>query len=475
MSKNKSKDKLSSAGRINRRQQNLVESEGTKPWWQTSRRKFIVGGAVAAGAVLTGGVWLATRDDTTDVDKDSLELQRAQGWNIGSEQKTLSLPGQQTLDSQQGDGWKRYLDQSAMLGAYQPKSQAWLPFFVPTLIQSLQFESLRQQLAPVHLPDMRESYGRGQTIARDFLSNAENAGETAIIVDLPGRDSVALGAGMADAAELILTFDNFPHPLGVTPSHETLAAMIYYAGEIEAKQTARAGGGTAKPAPVFLLDSKRLEPYKDADTQFDNRYLAKLPSAQKFQEMGVKSVVYVTADRTRTEELDDLNEDFVEYKNSGLNVAMLPLSDLVGVDESVTRQWDDGSTRTEQQRNYYYGGSPGFHPFFFYSYPFYRPYPAYARRTNFLPGGAAAALNRAPSISPPGYAPTPRPTMFSGTRIGGRGTGGVGRSKPSGFGRATVRVAPSGGVVGTRAGRSGYYSPGRSGSFGRSGGGGSGG
>jgi hypothetical protein len=47
----------------------------------------------------------------------------------------------------------------------------------------------------------------------------------------------------------------------------------------------------------------------------------------------------------------------------------------------------------------------------------------------------------------------------------------VGRSKPSGFGRATVRVAPSGGVVGTRAGRSGYYSPGRSGSFGRSSGG----
>jgi len=472
MSENKSKNKLSSAGRINRRQQNLVESEGTKSWWQTSRRKFIVGGAVAAGAVLTGGVWLATRDDTTDVDKDSLELQRAQGWNIGSEEKTLSLPGQQALDSQQGDGWKRYLEQSAMLGAYQPKSEAWLPFFVPTLIQSLQFESLRKQLKPMFMPDMRESYGRGQTIARDFLSNAENAFETAIIVDLPGRDAVALGAGMADAAELILTFDNFPHPLGVTPSHETLAAMLFYAGEIEAKQAARAGGGTAKPAPVFLLDSKRLEPYRDADTQFDNRYLAKLPSAQKFQEMGVKSVVYVTPDRTRAEELDDLNEDFVEYKNSGLNVAMLPLSDLVGVDENVERQWDDGSTRTEQQRNYYYGGSPGFHPFFFYSYPFYRPYPAYARRTNFLPGGAASALNRAPSISPPRYAPAPRPTMFSGTRIGGRGTtGGVGRSKPSGFGRATVRVAPSGGVVGTRAGRSGYYSPGRSGSFGRSSGG----
>jgi hypothetical protein len=466
MSNNKSKDKPESIGRINRRQ--VVESEESKPWWQTSRRKFIVGGAVAAGAVLTGGVWLATRDDTTDVDKDSLELQRAQGWNVGSEQATLSLPGAQQLDSQQRDDWKRYLDQSAMLGAYQPKSQTWLPFFVPTLIQSLQFETLRKQLTPMLMPDMKESYGRGQTIARDFLTNAQNAGETAIVVDLPGRDSVALGAGMADAAELILTFDNFPHPLGVTPSHETLAAMLYYAGEIEAKQTAaKWSEGTTKPAPVFLLDSKRLENYKDADAQFDNRYLAKLPSAQKFQEMGIKSVVYVTPDRARAEELDDLNEDFVEYKNKGLNVAMLPLSDLVGVDENVSRDWGDGTTRTEQQRNYYYGGSPGFHPFFFYAYPFYSPSPGYARRTGYT-GGRPAGVT--PAISAPRYVPAPRPTMFSGTRIGGRSAAGVGRSKPSGFGRATVRVAPSGGVVGTRAGRSGYYSPGRSGSFGRGGG-----
>ena len=467
MSENKSKNKMTSVGRVNRRQ--LVESEEPQPWWQTSRRKFIVGGAVAAGAVLTGGVWLATRDDTSDVDKDSLELQRAQGWNIGSEQRPLSLFGIQKLDSQGREDWKRYLDPSVMLNAYQPKSQAWLPFFVPTLIQSLQFESLRKQLAPIHQPDMRESYGRGQTIARDFLTNAQNAGETAIIVDLPGRDSIALGAGMADAAELILTFDNFPHPLGVTPSHETLAAMLYYAGEIEDRRAAgNWGDGTTKPAPVFLLDSKRLEPYKDADAQFDNRYLAKLPSAQKFKEMGIKSVVYVTPDRTRAEELDDLNEDFVDYKNSGLNVAMLPLSDLVGVDENVARGASDGSTRTEQQRNYYYGGSPGFHPFFFYAYPFYSPSPAYARRAGYA-GGRPSGLP--PSVAPPRYVPAPRPTMFSGTRIGGRSAaaGGVGRSKPSGFGRATVRVAPSGGVVGTRAGRSGYYSPGRSGSFGRGG------
>lgn len=453
--------KLTSAGRVNRRERG--DAEEPKAWWQTSRRRFIVGGAAAAVAVAGGGLWLATRDDTSDVDKDSLDLQRAQGWDIGSEEKTLIFPNPHSLDSQRSGAWKRYLDPSAMLGAFQPKSQGWLPFFVPTLIQSLQYESLRRQLTPIFTPGMKESYGRGQMIAQDFLANAQNAAETAIIVDLPGPDSAAFGAGLAEAAHLITTFDNFPHPLGVVPSHETLAAMLFYAGEIEAKQAA----APASAPPVFLLDSNRLRTYTDADSQFDNRYLAKLPPAQQLQEMNVKSVIYVVPDRTRTEELDDLNEDFVEYKNKNLNVAMLPMSDFVPAAANAGGEWSDGRPGDPQERRYYYGGSPAFHPFFFYSYPFYNPRPSYASRYPGYVGGRAAVP---PSLSPPRYAPAPRPTMFAGTRIGGRGAAGVGRSKPTGFGRTTVRVAPSGSVVGTRAGRSGFYAPGRSGSFGRGGG-----
>lgn len=467
MSNSDSGDKLTGAGRVNRRE--WVDAGEPKSWWQTSRRRFIVGGAAAAAvAVAGGGVWLLTRDDTpengtSEVDRDSLDLQRAQGWNIGSEEKSLSLPGAQALDSRQQDTWQRYLDPSAMLGAFQPKSQEWLPFFVPTLIQSLQYESLRDQLSPVYTPSMKDAYGRGQVFAKDFLANSQNAAETAVIVDLPGPDSAAFGAGVAEAAQLIITFDNFPHPLGVVPSHETLAAMLYYAGEIEAKQSA----APAHAAPVFLLDSNRLATYADADTQYDNRYLAKLPSAQKLQEMGVRSVVYVVPDRTRTAELDDLNEDFVAYKDKTLNVAILPLSDFVSAGERGAGEWSDGSARTGEDRRYYYGGSPALHLLFFRAYPFYVPNQSFARRYPGQFGGRAASSS--PALSPPRYVPAPRPTMFSGSRIGGGGVAGVGRSKPSGFGRTTVRVSPSGSVIGTRAGRSGFYSPGRSGSFGRGG------
>jgi len=456
-------DDLSRAGRINRRAPQ--EPETHKTWWETSRRKFIIGGTALAvtGAALWGGVALLSGDDTSDVDKDSLELQKSSGWNVGSEEKRLTLTGAQTADSQGGENWRRYLEQSALLSAYQPKSAQWMPFFVPTLIQSLQFETLRNQLSPVFMPDMREAYGRGQTIAKEFLTNAENAGETAIIVDLPGRDSIAFGAGMADAAHLVTIFDNFPHPLGVTPSHETLGAMLYYAGEIESKQ----GSAPANAPVVFLLDSNRLAAYKDADAQFDNRYLAKLPSAQKFGEMNVKSIIYITPDRTRAEELDDLNEDFVEYKNKNINVAMLPLSDFTQGDPNLAGASGGGTWSNTGGQNYYYGGSPASHMFFFYSYPFYRPYPMYYNRYPNYSSETRSPSFR-PPVTPPRYLPAARPTVFSGTRIGG--ASGVGRSKPSGFGRSTVRVSPSGSVVGTRAGRSGFYSPGRSGSFGRGGG-----
>lgn len=454
--------KVSLKGRINRRR---AEPGEPKSWWTTSRRTFLIGGAAAAGVALVGGgTWLATRDDTIDADKDSLELQQSAGWNVGSEEKSLALPNAASLDSQQSDHWKNYLDPSAMLSAYQPKSGTWMPFFVPTLIQSLQSESLRAQLTPIFTPDMAEAYGRAQTIAKDLLANAENAGEVAVIADLPGRASVAFGAGLAEAGHLVTTFDNFPHPLGVTPSHETLAAMLYYAAEVEAKQQ----NLPAQAPAVFLLDSQRLAPYKDADAQFDNRYVAKIPSAQKLQELGVKSIVYVTPDRTRTEELDDLNDDFVEYKNSGINVAMLPLADLTPVDARAGGGGGSFDDNGSGQRQYYYGGSPMGHMWLFYAYPFFRPYPSYVGR---YPGYAAyrGGTAVAPPVSPPRFAPAPRPTMFSGTRIGRPGVAGVGRSKPSGFGRATVRVSSSGGVVGTRAGRSGYYSPSRSGSFGRGG------
>src|SRR4030095_16182697 len=117
---------------------------------------------------------------------------------------------------------------------------------------------------------------------RNLISQTPNPGQTLIISELPGAQSVALGAAMADTAQVVPVFDNWPHPLGVVRSHETLGAMAYYAGEIDEKRCKLQEGAAA----ILLLDSNRLTAYTDQDTQFDNRYLAKLPPADQLKQRG---------------------------------------------------------------------------------------------------------------------------------------------------------------------------------------------
>jgi hypothetical protein len=83
----------------------------------------------------------------------------------------------------------------------------------------------------------------------------------------------------------------------------------------------------------------------------------------------------------------------------------------------------------------------------------------------FLPGPRytywpAPSVARPPTrFNAPSYKPAARPTMFSARNTGV--TSGVGRSKPTGFGRVSTRVDGSGKVSRSS------YSSGRSGSFGR--------
>ncbi len=193
---------------------------------------------------------------------------------------------------------------------------------IATLIQSLGQTSLQAQMRPINTPQMNDAYGRAQGL-RELISQAQNANQTLIIADLPGTQSVALGAAMADTAELVPGFDNWPHPLGVVKAHETLGALVYYANEISEKKSKLKENAPA----LLLLDSNRLTPYQDEDTQFDNRFLAKALPADQLKQRGIQNILYVVKDGTQQNELDDLNEDFVEWQKQGIGVRLLRLSD----------------------------------------------------------------------------------------------------------------------------------------------------
>ena len=414
--------------------------------------------AWAAGLSIAGvSIYKLSGSDEAEVSQDSLDLQKKEGWNVGSTDRPLVFPGSGLLatDSQHGTEWKNYLDSNKLIAVYQPPSGQWQPFFVPTLMQSLAQDSLRNQMQVIQTPEMVETNKRGEGL-RELISQAQNPAQTLIVADLNGPSSVALGAAMADTAQLIPVFDNWPHPLGVVHSHETLSALLFYAREIEQKKTKLKDNAPA----LLLLDNQRLNQYQDEDTQFDNRWLAKLPPADQLKQRGVTSLLYIVNDERQKQELDDLNDEFVEFQKQGIQTRLLKLSDFKPYDEDVKLAPQGGATGGTQtivrERHYYYGGSPFYH-WWFYDHYFYRPYPSVV----IYRGGYSVPLTRPsspPPFQPPAYRPMTRPTMFTGTRVGG--ASGIGKTKPSGFGRTTVRTS-NGRVTGTRSGRSGSY--GRSG------------
>jgi hypothetical protein len=431
-------------------------------WFTNHISRRSLGKGLAWGAVLAmAGVTVYKLADSGDseVSADSLDLQKKEGWNVGSTDKLLTFESPSLSDSR-GNTILGGYNQDYLMPVYQPRDSRWQPFFVPTLIQSLSQESLKGQTRVVFTPQMRETYGRGEAL-RSLISQSPNPDQTLIISELPGPESVALGAAMADTAQLVPVFDNWPHPLGVVHSHETLGAMAYYAKEIEEKRSKLKENAPA----ILLLDSNRLTAYTDQDTQFDNRYLAKLPPADQLKQRGVQQVIYLVKDESQKEELDDINDDLVEWQKQGINVRMLRLSEFKPVDEPVLANAAGttppaGTDQTSTvQRHYYYGGSPWASWLFFNHYGY-----GYPREVVIYRDGRNIPIprpTRDQTYNPPTYRPTSRPTIFSSSRVGG--ASGVGKTRPTGFGRTSVRMSSDGRFTGAR--------PGRSGSFGRSGGG----
>lgn len=416
-----------------------------------SRRSVGKGLAWTAALAMAGiTVYQLSGDDDPEIPYDSLELQKKEGWNVGSTERPLAFDGSSATDSR-GKTLSGF-DPNYLISIYQPRDPQWQPFFVPTLIQSLAQLSLNAQMRPIHTRQMDDTYQRGEAL-RNLISQAPNANQTLIISELPGPQSIALGAAMADTASLVPVFDNWPHPLGVVRSHETVGAMIYYAGEIDEKHSKLKENAPA----MLLLDSNRLAPVADPDTQFDNRYLAKLPPTDQLKQRGIQQVIYVVKDQTRTQELDDVNDDLVEWQKNGINVRMLPLSEFKLSTEPAPATVA-GSTAPVTHHSYHYGGSPLMAWWFFSHYGY-----GYPREVVVVRDGRNVPIPRPasrPTFDPPNYRPASRPTIFNSTKIGGP-SGGVGKSRPTGFGRTSVRVSNDGRVTGTRTGRSGSY--GRSG------------
>ncbi|WNG46063.1 hypothetical protein F0U60_19560 [Archangium minus] len=466
-------------------------------WWNegltamsdpVTRRKALQALAVLGGTVAVGGLVLSAAGDDEDDEEDeylelqdSLKVQRERGWNFGATGNALAFAGQ-TQDSLKPE------DLAALSTELAPKQDTLKPYYQATLFQSVSGNlmgearnasaTLRKALRPIFTPDMDTAFKQGSALASLFSKQQEAALATAVLVDLPGPESVAFAIALAERFEPVFTYDNWPHPRGVVPAHLTLAAVAFYQPTLRKLAQQR----PVPAPPMFVLDRHRLAPYSDERVQFDNRYVARMPTAEQLRKLGVQHVLYVVPNgKTQVQELDDLNEDFVAWRAAGLDVKLVAANDfrpdptepVTSVVSSTQPVATDGGTpvatpnagtardagistdagtldagtpstrSTHVSRAYYFGGSPAVHHTFWSVYPWSR---SSASTTGRMLGLSSAGilstrdLAQVPSDLSRGYAyePMRRSTMFSSVP---RGASGAPRPVPSGFGKVAMRVS----------------------------------
>lgn len=449
-------------------------------WWHEGLGREVDGvarrtallGILALGVGIAGvGVVVSKVSRSSGIDSDALDAQKSLGWNLGAESEPLDYQAAALTELCPDDV------QRTLATRLKPSLAAYLPHYRATLFQALSAtptanglidtgKVLRSQMRPVSNGETRLAFDKGRALASLFEDEAQArpvsppaaattpapaapaapvplspaararlAGK-AVLVDLPGPLAVAFAAGLASVFDPVFVFDGWPHSKGVVPSHLTLGSTLYYASLFAKLAAERA---TDAP-PALVLDRARFSPYDDESDRFDNRYLAAVPTAQALLALGVRQLLYVTAQGDT--EPDDLNDDFVAYKKAGIDLRIVGMADF-SADPSSPRpalalgpRGASGSYETNP--NVYYGGSSRTHYWFWNTYDWGTPRPSTVR-PSFLPAR-------------PAYAPISRSTPFS--------RAGSTRTRPTSFGRVTVYKSSS-------TGRPTGYSS--SGSWGRGG------
>ncbi|HVR86575.1 MAG TPA: hypothetical protein VMU54_19790, partial [Planctomycetota bacterium] len=211
------------------------------------------------------------------------------------------------LDSRQGEGWRKFLAPQELHRAWRPDAESpWRPYYKPTLIAAI--ATVESAAMPVVNVGMTPAMSEAQRYAASAIP-----GDTAIIVDLIGEQSVVWGAMLRRAGFApVVTINNWPHQHGILRLERPLGALLYYAEE---------AARTPLPAdapPVFVLERSRLgqKDLNPSSGQFDNRYFhaqTDFPSPAEFQKRGIRNLVYINPRGVSAgAEEDDLHEYFIE-------------------------------------------------------------------------------------------------------------------------------------------------------------------
>ena len=145
-----------------------------------------------------------------------------------------------------------------------------------------------------------------------FINKYEK--DTAIFIDLPGKESIELGISLAHIGyRLIPLFNGTDEQIGSQATTDTYLIESCLINSCEKLKNISLENNAN---PAFLLDSSRTNRYRSKESIFDNSwdlYKQDIPSVNYFKENGISNIIVVGKTIQR-----DLRKIFFEFQYTGI-------------------------------------------------------------------------------------------------------------------------------------------------------------
>jgi hypothetical protein len=203
------------------------------------------------------------------------------------------------------------MEREAIFEAWAPRGAAWTPWAKPVLFEYTD-ELAGSSLPPPELP-RRNLVGEGGAFESDVVRR--HAMNRAMVVDLPGAESVAVGLALADFGyRPVPLYNALPSAGAVVEIWEIVRALVHGAPELERK------GLPLDAPPAFLIDARRDGHGALRPVQYDNRsvvFVTDFPSVLLLLQSGIEGVVLIQSGNTPKA---DLTPILVGWQDAGLQI-----------------------------------------------------------------------------------------------------------------------------------------------------------
>lgn len=231
-----------------------------------------------------------------------------------------------TTDALGGNRWREYSSPQRLFDAWGPDSDSpWWPYHCATLFAAVDRIPKNQlhPAPPAWIPEWLQS---------DLAVPPWWDPHTFLIIDAQGSTSLAVAAPLVanGLMQPVCTFDNWPHPRGLTRPETVLATLLRYASMVDARPHPL----PPHTPPVWICDATRLGTRSGIPEEFDNRYFLDdsiLPGPSLLVQAGLRRVVYAGEQPTLPPSAD-LGEYLQSLAAAGLELEQVGLA--------TTDQWE---------------------------------------------------------------------------------------------------------------------------------------